>query len=101
MIDAILNLLFPVSCVICQSIVLERRWGAACAECWSRLTPIGPPICPICGIPGVAIEGPCGRCRKGEHCFDFGRSALVFDAVCRDLIHHLKYADRVSLAAPF
>ena len=101
MIDAILNLLFPVSCVICRDVVLDRRWGAACPECWSRLTPLAPPICPQCGTSGIALEGPCGACRLGEHAFDFGRSALLFDDTCRELIHHLKYSDRVSLARPF
>ncbi len=32
--------------------------------------------------------------------FDFGRSALVFDAGLREVIHHFKYNDRVSLARP-
>jgi ComF family protein len=100
MLDAILNLLFPVSCVICRDVVLERRWGAACPECWSRLTPLRPPICLQCGMPQVAIDGRCGACRLGDHAFDFGRSALVFDDSCRELIHHLKYSDRVSLARP-
>jgi ComF family protein len=47
-----------------------------------------------------AIEGLCGFCRKGEHTFDFARSALLFSGALREIIHHLKYADRVSLAGP-
>jgi competence protein ComFC len=102
MIDAILNLIFPVQCVICHDRVEERRFGAACPECWGRLTPLTPPFCPVCGMPAPAIEGPCGACRLGDdHAFDFGRSALLFDDNCRELIHHFKYSDRVSLAKPF
>jgi ComF family protein len=37
---------------------------------------------------------------KGEHLFDFARSALLFTPTLRDIIHHLKYSDRVSLANP-
>jgi ComF family protein len=37
---------------------------------------------------------------KGEHIFDFARSALLFTPALRDIIHHLKYFDRVSLAGP-
>jgi len=37
---------------------------------------------------------------KGEYAFDFARSALLFTRTLRDIIHHLKYADRVSLAKP-
>ncbi len=53
-----------------------------------------------CGEPAPAIEGLCGSCRKCEHLFDFARSALIFTHPLREIIHHLKYADRVSLAKP-
>jgi ComF family protein len=61
---------------------------------------IEPPFCPQCGMPEVAIEGLCGACRVGEHAFDFARSALAFNDPLREVIHHLKYSDRVSLAYP-
>jgi ComF family protein len=99
-IDSILNILFPVSCVICGSAVLERKWGAACPDCWSSLVPVPPPICPQCGDPAPAIEGLCGLCRTGEHAFDFARSAVLFTDTLREIVHHLKYSDRVSLAKP-
>ncbi len=98
MIDAILNLLFPVACVLCGSQVCERRWGAACPDCWSLLAPLEPPFCPQCGEPAAAIEGLCGACRKGEYAFDLARSAFLFNDTLREIIHHLKYSDRVSLA---
>jgi ComF family protein len=100
LLDSILNLLFPVACVICRSKVSERRWGAACPECWSRLVPLEPPFCPQCGEPAPAIEGLCGHCRRGENAFDLARSALLFTDTLREIIHHLKYSDRVSLANP-
>jgi ComF family protein len=100
MIDAILNLVFPVSCVVCGAVVPERRYGAACPSCWDSLNPITPPFCPSCGIPAVAIEGPCGRCRAGENRFDLARSAVFFDDRAREIVHHLKYSDRISLACP-
>src|SRR5205823_3977547 len=34
------------------------------------------------------------------HVFDFARSALLFTHTLREIIHHLKYSDRVSLAKP-
>ncbi|PYS04580.1 MAG: hypothetical protein DMG15_08510 [Acidobacteria bacterium] len=60
--------------------------------------PLEQPFCPKCGEPAPAIEGLCGFCRRGEHAFDFARSALLFTHTLREMIHHLKYADRVSLA---
>jgi ComF family protein len=59
-----------------------------------------PPFCTKCGAPFTAIEGLCGRCRKGEYAFDFARSALLFTRPLREIIHHLKYSDRPSLANP-
>ena len=53
-----------------------------------------------CGEPAPAIEGLCGLCIKGEYAFDFARSALLFTRTLREMIHHLKYSDRVSLANP-
>lgn len=100
LLDYILNLLFPVTCVQCHAPVPERRWGGACPECWSSLVPLAPPFCVKCGEPAPAIEGLCGLCIKGEHIFDFARSALLFTKTLREIIHHLKYADRVSLAKP-
>ena len=100
MLNNILNLLFPVTCVVCRAQVLERRYGAACPECWSSLIPVDPPFCRQCGEPAAAIEGLCGHCIKGETVFDFARSALLFTHTLREIIHHLKYSDRVSLAKP-
>jgi ComF family protein len=37
---------------------------------------------------------------SGQHLFDFARSALLFSRTLREIIHHLKYSDRVSLANP-
>jgi len=100
LLDHILNLLFPVTCTVCHAPVLERRWGGACPECWSSLIPLAPPFCPKCGEPAPAIEGLCGPCLRGDHHFDFARSALLFTHTLREIIHHLKYSDRVSLAKP-
>ena len=100
MLDAILNLLFPQMCVLCGVQVFERRFSAACPECWSKLEPIPPPFCVQCGMPAPAIETLCGACRRGDHAFDFARSLFLFNDPMRGIIHHLKYSARVSLARP-
>jgi ComF family protein len=100
LLDHILNLLFPVTCIVCHAPVQKRRWGGACPQCWATLIPIEPPFCPKCGEPAPAIEGLCDRCMKGEHWFDFARSALLFTHTLREIIHQLKYSDRVSFAKP-
>ena len=87
-------------CVVCGGLVHERRWSAVCASCWSRVVPVRPLFCPQCRFPAPAIEGPCGRCRPGEHAFDLARSALLFGDTVRRIVHHFKYTGRVSLAKP-
>jgi ComF family protein len=101
MVDAILNLLFPLSCILCNVCVPERRWGPVCRPCWAKMEPLRPPFCAQCGMPAPAIVGLCGACRLQQHAFDLARSALVFNDPLREVIHHFKYADRVSLALPF
>ena len=100
MLDAILNLLFPVACILCESRVLDRRCGPVCPDCWSKMAPIPHPFCEQCGMPAPAIEGLCSACSLHEYAFDFARSALVFNDPIREVIHHLKYSDRISLAKP-
>ena len=100
MIDAILNLVFPQSCVLCNSRILQRRWSVACPDCWSKLEPIPRPFCPQCGMPAPVIEGLCGPCRRGDHAFDFARSLFLFTDPMRGILHHFKYSGRVSLARP-
>src|SRR5262245_14476199 len=60
LLDHILNLLFPNTCVNCHAQVQKRLWGGACPECWSSLMPLAPPFCAKCGEPAPAIEGLCG-----------------------------------------
>ncbi len=100
LLDHILNLLFPVTCSVCHARVPERRRGGACPQCSSSRIPVEPPFCPKCAEPARAAEGVCGLCLRGEHLFDFARSALLFTHTFGEIIHHLKCADRVSLARP-
>jgi ComF family protein len=99
-IDAILNLLFPQSCVLCNARILTYRSAAACPQCWSGLEPVPRPFCPQCGMPAPVIEGLCGACRRGDFAFDFARSLFLFTDTMRGILHQLKYSGRVSLARP-
>ena len=99
-IDAILNLVFPADCVLCGSRVTQWRSGALCPKCEGSFRRQEPPFCLRCGLPEENVDPLCGACLLGETCFDFARSALVFDEPVRSAIHHFKYNDRVSLARP-
>jgi hypothetical protein len=87
-IDAILNLLFPQSCVLCNAQIFKREWAVVCPECWSKLEPIPRPFCPQCGMPAPVIEGLCGSCRRGDYSFDLARSLFLFTEPMRGMLHH-------------
>ena len=101
--DAILNLLFPLACILCSAPVRERQWGPVCPPCWLKMKPLEAPYCPQCGLPQSPAEdtaGLCASCRLQEQAFDYARSAYIFNDPLREVIHHFKYTDRVSLARP-
>ena len=100
LINTVLNLLFPADCVVCGEPVKDWRSGPLCPACESSFKPVKPPFCSQCGF---AISEPdmlCGNCLTGKTQYDLGRSALTFDTSLREVIHHFKYNDRVSLARP-
>lgn len=94
-----LSLVYPPSCVACQSGVAEPH--GLCADCWSRMSFITPPLCERLGTPFAIDLG--GRLISPQAMADppvFARARAVsgYDEVARELIHRLKYGDRLELA---
>ena len=99
--DPILDLLFPVDCVLCERRASGWRRGPLCAACeTASLAGPASPVCERCGLAGVAAGGMCAACLTGRTRYDFGRAALAFNDAVRLLVHEFKYNDRVSLARP-
>lgn len=96
MLEAIVNVVFPRSCVSCG---LSRKNGGdyLCRLCRDDIFVIGDPLCNTCGIPAdidydYPAEGfECGWCRKGGFRFDRARSLGLYDSVLKELIHFYKY----------
>jgi len=93
------RLLFPPACAGCRRLVSEP--GSLCPACWSTLTLIEPPWCPVMGTPfthdmgegflsAAAIANPPPYARA--------RAAVAYAGVARDLVQGLKYRDRTDLA---
>ena len=89
-----------MNCVVCRESARDWRLGPLCSNCEGQFKPLEGPFCVRCGFPVAAPEIQCGACIAGRTQFDLGRSALAFDAGLREVIHHFKYNDRVSLARP-
>ncbi|WP_245263300.1 ComF family protein [Azorhizobium doebereinerae] len=98
---AVLDLVLPPTCISCRAIVATS--GPLCGPCWSRLRLIERPFCERLGTP-FPFEASEGRLSveaiTDPPAFDRARAATLFGPVSQDLVHGLKYADRMDLAVP-
>jgi ComF family protein len=95
----VLGLIYPPSCIACGVAVSEPH--ALCAGCWSRLGHIERPYCERLGTPfpvdyGTPLHSPAAL--ADPPVFRRARAVARYDEVARDLVHRLKYGDRVELA---
>lgn len=91
---AALDLVFPPRCAGCG-----RDGEFLCSDCSGSLTVAVAPRCPRCWRPGPQARL-CLPCRATPPAFDGLRSAVVYDATARQLVHALKYRGITALAAP-
>ncbi len=96
----LLDLVYPPHCALCG----EKADGdqALCGACRDSLPRMREPFCKVCGEPfDGRLEGPftCPNCSGRGFSFEFARSAMVWDAGTRQLIHELKYRRAVHCAA--
>lgn len=94
--DALLQLLFPRRCPVCDDIV----WPSGekiCLECLGRLQLLTPPWCMKCGKK-LAEEGEyCADCRRKEHAFVRGRALYEYGSAAPS-IYRFKYGGRQEYA---
>lgn len=97
-----LDLVLPPGCMACRAAVDQP--GCLCAACWSRLVFISRPYCDRLGTPlayesdGAPVLSPAAL--ADPPAYGRARAAVLFGDVARDLIHALKYADRLEVALP-
>ena len=93
------DLLYPPTCAACAAATGTHR--SLCPRCWATLRFIERPYCEVLGSPfshdlGAGILS--AEAMADPPPFDRLRSAAVHDGVVRDLVHGLKYRDRIDLA---
>jgi ComF family protein len=100
---ALLDLVFPPSCLACRKAVAAH--AALCPSCWRRVGFIEKPYCERLGTPfpydlGVpGLQSP--EAIANPPVYHRARAVARFeDGPVRDLIHRLKYGDRLELAKP-
>jgi ComF family protein len=78
--DAIVSILFPAPCRICQATLSTASRVPVCRECLEALGPLAGPLCQRCGRPlaasfgGESAAALCHVCRRGKYGFDLARS---------------------------
>jgi ComF family protein len=96
MIDAIM----PPLCLSCGGRVAET--GRLCGSCWSQLSFIEEPRCPMWGEPFAFDAGPgmlSSRALAAATDWANLTAAVTFNDQARRIVHALKYHDRLETAA--
>jgi len=97
LLDPVLCVVFPSECAACKRPITRPSLGPLCCACWSAMPRHGSAVC-RCGLPLVAGQGPCGRCRRGLSPFSLGTSLGPYEGSLRVAIHELKYRGRRRVA---
>jgi len=97
------DLVYPPSCICCRKATQSSQ--ALCSECWGLVRFIERPFCERLGIPfetDPGIEGALSpEAMKDPPVFGRARAVAQFeDGPVRQMIHRLKYNDRLDLAKP-
>jgi competence protein ComFC len=95
----LLDMLFPEGrcCIVCRQKLPDGQ-HVLCLNCTSRIKPILPPICTICGRPIDKSGRLCSDCMNQKHSFVQARSFGEYDGVLKKVIHEFKYHGRKELA---
>jgi ComF family protein len=99
---ALVQTVLPPTCLACRK--PAGASGGLCPKCWQGAGFIERPYCERLGTPfaydsGGPLVSPAAF--ADPPVFDRARAATRFSDVARDLVHLLKYGDRLDLVKPF
>ena len=98
--DALVDLIFPGECPICEEGAYLEGSSFGCLSCLDSLSWLNASRCKICGesmpLP-IAIELECPSCRECRPSFSAGRSMFQLDEKGRALVHAIKYGGEKRL----
>ncbi|WP_082540496.1 ComF family protein [Bosea sp. Leaf344] len=97
--DAAIGVVYPPSCIACHAATGQAQ--ALCPRCWSGIAFIERPLCERLGTPfpvdlGAGLLSPAAM--ADPPVFQRARAVCRFEGTARDLVHRLKYGDRLDLA---
>lgn len=104
---AVLDLVYPALCPVCDHALGAGRRDPLCRECWNAIERIDPPCCATCGLPLPSFEPAastiplrCHACVTAPPPFDYGRAAGAYAGPLREALHALKFGGNRALAGP-
>ena len=100
MLGRLTDVVLPPRCLSCGAATGSHQ--ALCAACWSGLPLIERPFCERLGIPFTYDHGPgvlSAEAIADPPAFGRARAATRYEGPAVELVHRLKYADRVENAA--
>ncbi len=96
--EAVLNVVFPPSCVACDAVLVGRHF--VCEDCEPLVLSIGPVHCSRCAEPGQFVRGLCPRCQKRKPTFLWAFAPYEHEGAIARAVHRFKYEDRPELSGP-
>ena len=89
------NLLLPPVCIVCR--IRIGAHGLLCADCWSKIDFIAPPLCDRLGVPlpyDTGTPALSAAAIADPPIYDRARAAARYAGTMRELIQRFKYGDR-------
>ncbi|MCM8779034.1 MAG: ComF family protein [Candidatus Omnitrophica bacterium] len=96
----VVDLLYPLHCLICAERIETKEFGPLCSVCFQKIAWNLPPFCSKCGrnIPvELSTENVCLDCKKRRHYFDRAWSVALYTGIMRECIHKFKYEGKLGL----
>lgn len=89
----------PLTCYNCSNIVSSK---GLCSNCHNSIKFVSTPSCAVCNLP-FEIKLPdhtiCLKCHQHPPVYDKLRYLCVYDVNSKELIHNLKYNDKIEIAS--
>jgi predicted amidophosphoribosyltransferase len=95
--DALLSIIFPAGCRICDELLTDARRVPICDTCFASFQRIPQPFCEVCGrpLPGLTPQerelALCPACRDKTYAFDLARSFAIYEGSLVRAILLLKF----------
>jgi competence protein ComFC len=102
--EAVLDLLFPGSCLLCGgdlAVLATRSPHPVCADCVAGIRRIEGRRCRVCGTALSSEREICTRCRERSFAFDRALPLFAYQGALRELLYLYKFEGRRRLAALF